>query len=88
VVASIRLAIIFAGVFVVVSVVALTVRGQWLTRVGPVQVSEPVSEMGAEMQRLKGSLDRVDETMDSMRKTVWESSDLLNRKYRDAEEKR
>jgi hypothetical protein len=34
VVAAIRLAIIFAGIFVVVSVVALIARGQWLTRVG------------------------------------------------------
>src|SRR4051812_6985689 len=36
VVATIRLAIIFAGVYVVVSVVALIARGQWLAKVGPV----------------------------------------------------
>lgn len=56
VVAGIRLAIIFAGAFVVVSVVALIARGQWLTRVGPVQVSEQVSDIDSENKRLKSRL--------------------------------
>jgi hypothetical protein len=57
VVAAVRLAIIFAGTFVVVSVIALIARGQWLTRVGPVQVSEQVSGLDAENQRLQESLE-------------------------------
>lgn len=53
VMAAIRLAIIFAGVYVVVSVVALVGQGRWLTRVGPVEVSERIETADAERQRLK-----------------------------------
>jgi hypothetical protein len=42
--AAIRLSVIFAGAFVVVSVVALISQRRWLTRVGPVQVSETKTE--------------------------------------------
>lgn len=40
VVAAIRIAIIFAALSVVLSVIALISRRQWLTRVGPVEVSD------------------------------------------------
>jgi hypothetical protein len=40
VMAAIRLAIIFAGAFVIASVVALASQERWLTRVGPVEVSD------------------------------------------------
>jgi hypothetical protein len=52
VVAAIRVAIIFASCFIVASVIALIGKGEWLTRVGPVQVSD-VSKINAENQRLK-----------------------------------
>lgn len=40
VMAAIRLAIVFAGAFLVLSVIALVAQRRWLVRVGPVQVSE------------------------------------------------
>lgn len=56
VVAAIRIAIIFAAAFIAASVVALIARGQWLTRVGPVQVSDRLHTLEAENQRLESSL--------------------------------
>lgn len=84
VVASIRLALIFAGAFVVVSVVALIVRGQWLTKVGPVQVSERVSDVGAEIRRLEGSLEEAEETIDDLEQDLAQSADRIEQMKRDA----
>jgi outer membrane murein-binding lipoprotein Lpp len=84
VVAAIRLAIIFAGVFVVLSVVALTAKRQWLVRVGPVQVSEQVSDLDAENQRLEESLENARETIDNLKQDLAESNFLLDRMMRDS----
>jgi hypothetical protein len=79
VVAAIRLAIIFAGVHVVVSVVALIARGQWLTKVGPVEVSERVSDVDAHNRRLEESLEMTDETIGGMRQATREVKEMLDR---------
>ena len=78
VVAAIRLAIIFAGSFIVISVVALIARGQWLTRIGPVHVSEQVSDIDAENQRLKESLENARETIDNLKGDLAESNYVLD----------
>jgi len=83
VVAAIRLAIIFAGAFVVLSVVALTKKGQWLVRVGPVQVSEQVSDLSAENQRVDESLEESREAMRKLGQELAESNYLLDRATRD-----
>jgi len=83
VVAAIRLAVVFAGVYVVVSVVALIARGQWLTKVGPVEVSERVSDLKAENQRLERLLEKSDETVDSMRQASGETKDVFKRMNQD-----
>jgi hypothetical protein len=84
VVAAVRLAIIFAGVFIVVSVVALIARGQWLTRVGPVEVSEQVSDIDAENKRLKESLENARETIDNLKQDLAETNYVLDRMMRDS----
>ncbi|HET7122405.1 MAG TPA: hypothetical protein VFI17_14280 [Solirubrobacterales bacterium] len=83
VVAAIRLAIIFAAAFVVASVVALTGRRQWLTRVGPVQVSERVSDLVDENERLKKSIDTMRVTVDNLEQDVARSSRLLDHLTKD-----
>jgi|GEM_PF-6776670 len=40
VMAAVRLAIVLAGAYIVISVNALITQRRWLVRVGPVQVSE------------------------------------------------
>jgi len=84
VVAAIRLAIISAGVFIVLSVVALIAKRQWLVRVGPVQVSEQVSDLDSENQRLKESLENARETIDNLKGDLAESNILLDQITRDS----
>ena len=84
VVGAIRLAVIFAGAFVVVSVVALIARGQWLTKVGPVQVSERVSDVGSQNRRLEGSLEKAEETIDDLEQDLAQSAKRIEWMNRDA----
>jgi hypothetical protein len=83
VVAAIRLAVIFAGIYVVVSVGALMARRQWLIKVGPLEVSERVSEMRGDIRRVEGLLEKTDETVDSMRQAVGSVDSLLERMDQD-----
>jgi hypothetical protein len=69
----------------VASVVALITRGQWLTRIGPVEVSEGVEDLGAENQRLKESLKNAEQTIDILRYELMESNSLMDRKPKNSE---
>jgi hypothetical protein len=66
VVAAIRIAIIAAAGYVVISVFALVSRRQWLIRVGPVEVSEQVSAVGAENAELKRRLKHEQDRTESL----------------------
>jgi hypothetical protein len=79
VVAAIRVAVIFAAGFFVVSVVALAVRRQRLVRVGPVEVSERVSNLAIEGDRIEESLENAMQTIDSLRYELAVSNTLLDR---------
>jgi hypothetical protein len=57
VIASLRIAIVFAATFLVLSVVALIASRQWLTRVGPVEVSAKVSGLAVENRILRERLE-------------------------------
>lgn len=78
VMAAIRLAIIFAGVFVMASVVALAGQKRWLTRVGPVEVSD----LDAVNQRRGERLARTLETIDKLRQQLAADDELLNGRSR------
>jgi ABC-type protease/lipase transport system fused ATPase/permease subunit len=76
VIAAIRLAIIFAGIYVIVSVIALITRGQWLTRVGPVEVSERVADADTEILRLEGELGQARGNLVRLRQDLSTLTDL------------
>jgi hypothetical protein len=63
-------------------VVALIARGQWLTRVGPVRVSEQVSDIDAENQRLKESLAGAIEIIDNLEQDLAETNYELDQMLR------
>lgn len=63
VVVAIRIAVVFAAIFIALSVVALIARRQWLTRVGPVEVEE-MSGLDAENRQLQGKLEAAQEAVD------------------------
>jgi hypothetical protein len=58
VVAAIRIALVFAAAFVVFSVTAMASQRRWLVRVGPVEVSDEVSDLDAENRRLEKEIRR------------------------------
>ena len=70
VVAAVRIAVIFAAAFIAASVVALIARGQWLTRVGPIQVSDRLHTLEAENQRLESSLSTMKKTFAEVQKEL------------------
>jgi hypothetical protein len=66
VVAAVRIAVIFAAAFIVVSVVALTAKRQWPTRIGPVQIQEDVSGQEVENGQLRGFLEIAERTIEDL----------------------
>ncbi len=79
VVVAIRIAVIFAALFVVLSVAALIVRRQWLTRVGPVEVSDRVFRLSAENQRLEECLADAYQTIENLERSAASSQRLIDR---------
>jgi hypothetical protein len=57
VIAAIRIAIVFAAAFLVLSVIALIASRRWLARVGPVEVSAKVPDITVEKRDLEERLD-------------------------------
>jgi hypothetical protein len=84
VIAAIRLAIVFGAVYVVVSVVALIARRQWLTKIGPVEVSTPVAGVEADNQQLEGELTQADEDIGKLRQELSVLEDVAHDKGRSA----
>jgi hypothetical protein len=70
VVAAIRIAIIVAAAYTVISVVWLIGNGKFLVRVGPVHVSDQVSDLDAENRRLEESLDNARKAADTLRQKI------------------
>jgi hypothetical protein len=66
VVSAIRIAIIFAAIFVALSVIALAAQRRWLTRLGPVEVSEEVAGFRLEIRQLEGELEAALQAIDAL----------------------
>jgi hypothetical protein len=78
VVAAIRIAIVFAALFLVLSVAALIVRRQWLTRVGPVEV-EKVEVLDAKSEDFGERLRRADQAIKALEEKVAYARQLIDR---------
>ncbi|HVD37627.1 MAG TPA: hypothetical protein VNC15_02210 [Solirubrobacterales bacterium] len=83
VIASVRIAIVFAAAFVVLSVVALISRRQWLTRVGPVEISGKVSDLAAEKRRLEKDLHVAEETISKLEAAAADTQQVIDRREDD-----
>jgi hypothetical protein len=80
VIAALRIAIVASALFVVLSVVALTRRGQWLTRLGPVEVEELT--VRAENDGLERRLEDTDQAVARLEASVAYTQQLINREGR------
>jgi hypothetical protein len=66
VVGGIRIAILFAIAYVIVSMIALTIRRQWLTGIGPLRVSEAARGVEAERDYLAQQLTFAGQEIESL----------------------
>lgn len=67
---AVRLAVVFSGGYVILSVVALIARGQWLTKIGPVEVSEQVVTVDRASRKLEEELSAAQATIDMLRQQL------------------
>jgi hypothetical protein len=76
VVGAVRVGIIFAAAYLVVSVCALIASRQWLTRVGPVEIAQSAKGLVTERDELANDLatarDTIDELEAQLSKTMQE----------------
>ena len=79
VVAAIRLAIVFAGGFVVLSVIALVGQRRWLTKVGPVQVSDDVTTVYGDRSQLASELALFRALVDNLRQELADAEEEVER---------
>lgn len=77
VVAAIRIAIIAAAVFVVLSVAQLVRRGRYLTRIGPIEASEDVSNLVWENTQLRAALEDAGSELANLEEELADTNDLL-----------
>jgi hypothetical protein len=81
VVAAIRIAIVFAALFLVLSAAALITRRQWLARVGPVEV-ERVEVLGADNGDLEERVKEANRTIEDLEERVAYTQQLVDRETR------
>jgi hypothetical protein len=79
VVVALRIAVVFAALFVALSVVALIAQRRWLTRLGPVEVSGRVSELEAENQRHEEDLEAAHRVIDALEDMAASTHQLVDK---------
>ncbi|MDQ6727819.1 MAG: hypothetical protein M3066_16890 [Actinomycetota bacterium] len=73
----VRVAILFGGIYAVVSVVALISRGQWLSSVGPFKVSDSVQALERQNDQLTRALDDAIATIETLEAQVEDTKSAL-----------
>lgn len=79
VVGMVRIAIIVAVAFLITSMVAAAVRGQFILQVGPVRLSESVRGVAADRDRLAADLAQAGQTIAELQRELQETAHQLDR---------
>jgi len=66
IVGFVRLVLMFAAVYVILSIIARISRGQWLNRAGPFQVQDSVQKLTSESQTLQANLRTAEATIQEL----------------------
>ena len=77
VVTLVRVALLAAVLYIVVSVVALVSRGQWISGVGPIRVSDSVRTLEQERDRLHAALNDAVDKVETLENQLYEARDQL-----------
>ncbi len=83
VVLSVRIALMFAAGYVVISVVGLIIGRRWLTQVGPFRTDAPVAELNQEAEQTQEALGSALATIDTLEERLKESDRALERSNTD-----
>jgi len=73
----IRVALIFAAGYVVISVVGLVVERRWLAQLGPFKASEPIARVERGAETLDTDLDDARETIEGLQQRLLEGDNAL-----------
>jgi hypothetical protein len=80
----IRVALIFAAGYVVISVVGLIVGRRWLAELGPFKASEPIARLEHGAEALEKDLDDALGTVEDLKQSLFESDQALARARSDS----
>lgn len=86
VMAGVRIAIIGASVYVLVSVIGLISRGQWLSSVGPFKVAEAVRRTEEDSSDLRDQLRKAEEVIDNLKVQLDRTEKAIEVSNRDRDE--
>jgi hypothetical protein len=73
----VRVALIFAAGYVVISVVGLIVGRRWLAELGPFKASEPIAQLNQSAEALEKDLGEALQTIESLEERLLESDKTL-----------
>lgn len=73
----VRIGVVVAVIFVIVSLVMASVRGQFLLQVGPIRLSDSVRGVAADRDRLRSDLDQAGRTIGNLERKLQETVKVL-----------
>jgi len=77
-VAAARMAFLFAGVYIAISILVLMRRGQWLTAAGPFKVSDAIRGITERSQHRRERIAKLEAENARLRKELQDVAKLLN----------
>jgi len=73
----VRVALIFAAGYIVISVVGLIVGRRWLSQLGPFKASDPIARLDKSAEALESDLQEAVDTIQDLEKRLVESDEAL-----------
>jgi septal ring factor EnvC (AmiA/AmiB activator) len=83
VIVMVRIAVLFAAVYVVASAVGLMAGRRWLTQLGPFRAAEPIAKLDDAAERLEEDLKDALGTIDDLSTSLEESDHALQKAHDD-----
>ena len=81
----VRVALIFAAGYIVISVVGLIIGRRWLSQLGPFKASDPIARLDQSAEELESDLQEAVDTIQVLEQRLVESDDALAKAQTDLE---
>ncbi len=83
VILGVRVALIFAAGYIVISVVGLIIARRWLAQLGPFKASDPIARLDNNAQLLESDLQEAVDTIQDLEQRLVESDESLSKAQAD-----